>query len=1758
MSDETRDATVRLSADIDPYQREIQAASEDTSKLAMMVDKLSTKLDGLTKRAGKKLLLFGAGGAAGLTGVTAEAASFEKKLSVLNATAAITGRNTGDTTKVIRGLAKEFPIARDQAIELVTTLEKLGVRSTENLRSISGSLVKLSEATGESLGGLATQAVELQRQMGTLNTGTMGVFANSLLQVSTNAGVSASGVLQFAQSIAPAARAADVSQASLLGVSTAFTKAGADGFAAASTFNTILNDITRQVATGSPEIAKYSNLIGVTADQFKRMDRAEAVAAIFEEINKQGPDAIKTLDRLGFDGVRAMRSIQAVAQTGGLREAIAEATGAYTNTGALETGSQAATKGLLDEFQRTKNSMQDIATQAGQPLLFFFTRLERVLNDVLGPLTGVAGVLAQVASTLGGVFTLGALGLGTAMVAGGLKTAVAGAGFLVKGAPMMSLRGGIQAGRAMSMNQLPPVGSMGYAATERFTAGQMRWYERPFYTLGQGYGQTMGMGRGGPNLASRGAAKLIRGIGNVGEMVMTGQKEFYDNSRLPGYERTGGLLGAAGTGGGILRGAVRAFRDDPKAFMAGFRVDQSDQHAMTPAQTRRMQLSQSILARGGNLPEASVQALQKQATGAAAAMAAHARMATADMGAMRQLAVTSGALTKMFIKLELAGLRAAGSLGLQAVGAGIRGAGSALYSLAGGNPYIAGAVGLGAGYMVQRSIMKHNENTVQVGESAPIDKYNAALGIATSELGSFADAVKSATLSLPKGSSLGSAKTVSEDVVALSRLPKREYTNDIFSNLKYGGSRAAMLQLMGITDPRQLQLAQADIAQARGVPQAQKATDIFFNRTEAGKGVDYTALLRDIRSEQGQGFKENVLGAQDATAGKMIGAVYDSMRGQYGTNAKNYNEKYAYQMQVNQVGDFLGKALDFGQGDQTTPIGEGRRIALRVKPAQRQTAIQAVRGFEKNFLGGQKVGFSPEEFAQDTRGMSEAERNKFFYEDVVGKGESRTGRGLIKGLRKQGIDFAGAEPAALMQLARQSDSSYRTGVLGTSLGEVALARGGRVQAAVQHPDSEAAQYGGMTELLNNARDLGGSFAGTDRELQNLKASINDTSDRLYQLASAAQAVNEERRQDAMGYKGRTGRLASANAKYDTVLAENPATEGHGERLDAARKGLNAEKKANYDYMVAIIQAQKDFGIQRQRSEEDFALSMQRSEEDMGINIQRSNQDFHISMTQSAADFHRSRMRQERDFGIQMARQAEDAAKQMYNPFQRVQSQYTVSLGSTMQNLLEQNKRMAKQRKELETLTKMGVSQKAIDIMDLANPAQAQQLDRLVKDLRQNPGAVNTINKRVAKRQDVAEDLVNTRYNEAFRRQKHDFAQGLADAASDFERGQERANKAHARMLDRMGDDFERQTKRAQSDFSKQLTRAQEDLVRMSEEIHGNFAKVMEQAIGLITDNLGTMGDKVVEQLKKIRKNFPNLFKDLFDPYHTKNERPVSADALERQTPRKHADGGFIPGPPSRADTVPAMLSTGEFVVNAAATTVHRGLLEAINSGSVKAATVDAKSMRHYAEGGMKRATDPVRHYAIGGYVSPGPVHTESVRYYADGGHVKPSASSVMPSVMPGSGPITVVVPDPITVRIPDPIHVVIPVERHHKSSVSASSDTKTSFISRSSDSKMSDSKSSVLKMSDVVPLAAYHANRTTPSEASTQVVARQASVDATIRQQAKDSRTVASKAIRQGSTIYDNSTTYTGDINVKAESPAEMQRRLAEQSRLRKLTRPGS
>lgn len=93
----------------------------------------------------------------------------------------------------------------------------------------------------------------------------------------------------------------------------------------------------------------------------------------------------------------------------------------------------------------------------------------------------------------------------------------------------------------------------------------------------------------------------------------------------------------------------------------------------------------------------------------------------------------------------------------------------------------------------------------------------------------------------------------------------------------------------------------------------------------------------------------------------------------------------------------------------------------------------------------------------------------------------------------------------------------------------------------------------------------------------------------------------------------------------------------------------------------------------------------------------------------------------------------------------------------------------------------------------------------------------------------------------------------------------------------------------------------------------------------------------------------------------------------------HARGGIISGPgSSTSDSVPAWLSNGEFVVNAAATAEHRPLLEAINNRFASGGFVDVAAPRmvadqraYMSELVLKAAAQQFQSSSVGGTIPTG-------------------------------------------------------------------------------------------------------------------------------------------------------------------------------------------
>ena len=1512
MTTSNESANVVLTADVDGYSKNINQANADTNKLIKTVTTLSDKLTALGKMGSRGVTILGVGSLAGIAAATKQAADFEHQMSVLKATATTTGPAFSKLENSVNSLSRQFPIARTEAIALVQQLTTLGVKGSSQIETLSSTMVRLSAATGESLGGLTQGFVELSRSMGNATSGNLPKFANVLYSVSKNAGVSASSVLSFAQAISPMARAAGIGETAILGISTAFSKAGADGFAGANTMNTILSDITRSIQYGSPNLTKYSDLIGVTAAQFKKMDSAEAFVKIVDAVNKQGPSAIKTLDSLGLDGIRAAKAFTALSQqSGGLQKAMTDARKAMGGDD-LNKSSSNAMAGLSNSLTLIRNNLQQIGTSIGAGMLApmelvatigvkltgTFANMAHALEPIGAVLTPIAAIAATIASSFGAI-------------AGPIAT-LAGARMLMGTNMGASFRGGLMAGRS-GANAGTAIANLAAddprrIAFDKQANGTLSFMSRNAMLLGQGIGRLKPYGTG------PGAGSPLGILPNALAGVVRWNTQMYDSSRLKAFDQQ-----RSASGGPNVDRIAAAARSGWAAGSGGNggTIDRLKGGASSVGEVFKQMSLQGTTFAG------SLRNVQNAVVELGVAMV---KAAGSTIGF-----VASSGTSKLLDKLPdpvSTGLRGAAK-GIKgaasAVGPGLKSLGSNALELAMNPAVMIGGTIAMAAWQNEQSIKEKSKQTST--NTVGIDAYTEKLGVATTALSSFATAIHDAEASLPKPDTIKDALTITPDKINAAMAPGRKLTDPTISKLSTPSEQAAYLKTFG-NNPQQAQAALLDIIQIRkGGAGAQKVVDEYFKTSSGSVGIaKSTGKLLTTASKQNEsdkGWWEKTRGFFDLTndtSSKAKDILKIAERGILNQNYKvGASSAENTQREMPGIKALLGKAYNPNVSDEIRTqalkllsqegiklpklnqegklawVNDAGKGVNTIRPTLGMNDQERGQWLMQNFMYtsqlkgykdmGVKIGLSgaandkyastltnpedtpvfkdfkkysagtPDLYGQlmrSTNAVKEAPGNGV----VANEQASAIAQTAIKALQA-GQDFASvsvnlsevagriksSDPAfaAVVESAKQMTAAFNSAKMST-MGRVEQ-RAATVSLGIAQMHSlditgntqaqgratlEQAQADAGSEMKNFATSLRSFVVSLKRSQEDFDRSVF-LQKRGFDLSKTRGEASFERSYgtDAVIAAGGTSKQSSPIAGYSRteyniarkqqnlsfeIQYGTEMLEKTGQKSDGTKRvGYNqidydkqkTRSKAAFDLQATY--ASEDHLKQVSNAWRDYNKSQERQQEDHDTQLARSKRDFYKSQERSLADFNKSQARAQVDFDKQMVRRAEAAARSIYDPFKRVTTQQTMDTSNLLLNLKRQTKMIEDQKKNLDTLLRSGVNQSVIDTLNLSDSSQAQQLARMVSDLRTSPNLASDLNAQVATRQTATTNLVNSNTNVDYRQTQQDFALSMSRSTEDFATSVDRVTKDFQTSLNDNEFEFTKSIKRQYEDFTKQLS-----------------------------------------------------------------------------------------------------------------------------------------------------------------------------------------------------------------------------------------------------------------------------------------------------------------------------------------------------------------
>jgi TP901 family phage tail tape measure protein len=1347
MSDE-RTANVELTATTTQYNAEIAKSQSVTDKLVTSLDKMAKSVDGITKRAGKGMIKVGAGELAALGALSTIAGTLERQTSNIQANLAInkTSGQFDQVTKSIRDMSRAIPMARAEIAGMATEVSNLGFVSGDQISKVSLQFSKMGIATGESPAALAQNMVQFERAMGiTPSAATMDPLSNSATYLSAKAGVPANDILSFASNIAPAARVAGLNPTTVMGISTAANRSGADGAYASSTIQQILNDITALRYTKSPEMKRYSSALG--------MDLGELMGPVQDSdkfnrniINKilqasQSEEGPTKLSLLGFDGLRAKRALQTMATEGGVEQWTRQAEYGTTQP-AIETGFKASADGMFDQTEMLKNKFTDLGQVIGTPVMKEFTALLKIVNSTVGvfgklvePVSTIAGYLAGPFSAalmaIGGLYTTWKLASNTSLLtrAGGSM-------------PVNAFQVGKTAGRSLAshpdakgdaadrlLDETMAGKPRGYQQTyQRLKDGEARPLQPFWYKLGAAYGAMTPEGEG------RGPVGKTRSLADrFGQWMNRETGWWYSQSKMYDVDETGK--------------PIRVSTEDRKRRREEWDKEREE-----------------------------YKKAKKAATEAGEEFKPNRKYEYVPSDSWRGLGRTYGeTLLRNPVRANgylLNGMGGAiGQYGGKAVSSavgGISSMGAAMF----GNPWaLAGTAGLAAGGFALNNWWKQRQEDNRWKEGGKgfngevvdnMAKYNEVLGIATRNLSRFSSAVEDATKP---------AKT--EDVKAALLDEDNTYRAGRQSNYK-----------MVNEDIRQLDGNPQAIKEwlaAQGPMNSQQATTVFRDIAQVTPNkADYTKI-RDWyvgNSDQGQ-MGPTAYTGQKAITDELLEKTskerslwqrflsnvgYDDTKGSVAFEGA-LQDPEAQQASSNVVANITSLGSDYGNSREaeslvSTGTESEKQYALKTTVSVGQLAStlqdlakqysEATTSAEKvntytawknvRNRGGEALGMDLS--GLDIKGNASADENqKKVWEAMwseiqkgVAKGDSDLTLAVNNNLLNQDQKYKGVSLEEFMKSLPMAGTTTSTENMLKSSDFANMGQEDKDKyfgkgvlkdwdKGITDPTKRMAA---SMALLQMAQDkYGGSVAETDNALQSLKNGLSET-DQKFQDISNAQMMLQQSQVQYIQFGSRETRQADLQQRvnYNIEAANEPIpaadtasrlqdnyNEVSGNIVDMFSKAREYEKSAARqarDFNISMAQQEEDYQTSRAYMVEDSDRSIRLSKESFYRQMANSEAAYHRQLKYSQADFNRSREREEAAHARQMKYAAQDLAKSAAQPYQRTELQTVFDPDALRQNMKDKTDLMAAQNEALKKLSKGGLSDQAINQYDLANPNNAQE------------------------------------------------------------------------------------------------------------------------------------------------------------------------------------------------------------------------------------------------------------------------------------------------------------------------------------------------------------------------------------------------------------------------------------------------------------------
>lgn len=290
--------------------------------------------------------------------------------------------------KALENLSARVPLKFEDLAGIAENAGQLGVER-ENIVGFTEVVAKLAATTNLTADSAATSLARISSIM-KIPQADFERLGSTLVDIGKKGASTEKDIVGLAVRLAPAARQVGLPAQELLALSAAMSDVGIRAQAGGTAMSRFFAQIATAVHSGNSDLRAFSNIAGVTSEQFKRAwsaDKGRAIDLIVHglgTLKANGTNLFAVLDTLGIKSSQSRQTILALAGAGNaLTKQLDAAQNAWTaNTALTQTYGERA-KTTAAQVQAFQNDVRLLGKEVGETLLPALRPVVQHLKDLV-------------------------------------------------------------------------------------------------------------------------------------------------------------------------------------------------------------------------------------------------------------------------------------------------------------------------------------------------------------------------------------------------------------------------------------------------------------------------------------------------------------------------------------------------------------------------------------------------------------------------------------------------------------------------------------------------------------------------------------------------------------------------------------------------------------------------------------------------------------------------------------------------------------------------------------------------------------------------------------------------------------------------------------------------------------------------------------------------------------------------------------------------------------------------------------------------------------------------------------------------------------------------------------------------------------------------------------------------------------------------------------------------------------------------------